>query len=175
MTNSADSSDSTSASAARPAPASTAPLTARTARGIDPRGPRFGAALMTVLLAATVLAGTSTTATVLLAIAVAAFALGAVRGAQGTVQGWLFTALVRPRLAPPTELEDPAPPRFAQRVGLVITGLGLLLGLSVTPVAIPVAAGVALVAAFLNAAFNVCLGCQMYIAIQRLTPGRAAA
>src|SRR5699024_10223276 len=101
--------------------------------------------------------------------------LGAVRGAQGTVQGWLFTALVRPRLAPPTELEDPAPPRFAQRVGLVITGLGLLLGLSVTPVAIPVAAGVALVAAFLNAAFNVCLGCQMYIAIQRLTPGRAAA
>ena len=152
-------------------PKTTAP---RPAGGIDPRGPRFGAAVMSVLLAATVLAGTSTTATILLGLAVALFALGAVRGAQGTVQGWLFRAVVRPRLGAPTELEDPAPPRFAQRVGLVITGLGLLLGLMVTPVAIPVAAGVALVAAFLNAAFTVCLGCEMYLAIQRLTPARAA-
>ena len=141
--------------------------------GIDPRGPRFGAVLMSVLLAATVLAGTSTAATVLLAIAVALFAVGAVRGAQGTVQGWLFKTLVRPRLAAPAELEDPAPPRFAQQVGLVITGLGLVLGLGLTPVAIPVAAGVALVAAFLNAAFNVCLGCEMYLVIQRLRPARA--
>lgn len=158
-------------------PSETAVPDAATPRpaGIDPRGPRFGAACMSLLLAATVLAGTSTAATVLLAIAVALFTIGAVRGAQGTVQGWLFKTLVRPRLAPPAELEDPAPPRFAQQVGLVITGLGLLLGLTVAPAAIPVAAGVALVAAFLNAAFNVCLGCEMYLAIQRVTPGRAAA
>lgn len=113
---------------------------------------------MSVLLAVTVLAGTSTAAFVLLGIAVALFVLGAVRGAQGTVQGWVFKTFVRPRLAPPTELEDPLPPRFAQRVGLVITGAGLVLGLTVVPVAVPVAAGVALVAAFLNAVFNVCIG-----------------
>lgn len=148
--------------------------TPRPAGGIDPRGPRFGAALMSVLLAATVLAGTSTTATVLLGLAVALFVLGAVRGAQGTVQGWLFKTFVRQRLGAPAELEDPAPPKFAQRVGLVITGLGLLLGLAVTPVAISVAAGVALVAAFLNAVFNVCLGCEMYLAIQRFSPARTA-
>ena len=129
---------------------------------------------MSLLLAATVLAGTSRAAVVLLGIAVALFALGSVRGAQGTVQGWLFKTFVRPRLAPPTELEDPAPPRFAQRVGLVITGVGLLLGLTVTMVAIPVAASLALVAAFLNAAFNVCLGCEMYLVLQRLTPARTA-
>lgn len=166
MTDSPETAAADTAAATTPAP--------HPAGGIDPRGPRFGAALTAVLLAVTVLAGTSTTATVLLGIAVALFALGSVRGAQGTVQGWLFKTLVRPRLAAPTELEDPAPPRFAQRVGLVITGLGLLLGLAVTPVAIPVAAGVALVAAFLNAAFNVCLGCQMYLAIQRFAPARAA-
>lgn len=148
-------------------------MPSRQGGGIDPRGPRFGAALMTLLLAATVLAGTSTTASILLGVAVALFALGAVRGAQGTVQGWLFVTLVQPRLAPPTELEDPAPPRFAQRLGLVITGLGLLLGLAVTPVAVPVAAAVALVAAFLNAAFDVCLGCQVYLVIRRLNPARA--
>lgn len=124
---------------------------------------------MSVLLAVTVLAGTSPAAFVLLGIAVALFALGAVRGAQGTVQGWVFKTFVRPRIGAPAELEDPLPPRFAQRVGLVITGAGLLLGLAVTPVAVPVAAGIALVAAFLNAAFNVCLGCEMYLVIKRLS------
>ena len=140
--------------------------------GIDPRGPRFGAALTSVLLAATVLAGTSTAAFVLLGIAIGLFVLGAVRGAQGTVQGWVFTTFVRPRIGAPAELEDPRPPRFAQQVGLVITGAGLVLGLLLAPVAVPVAAGIALVAAFLNAAFNVCLGCEMYLLIQRVTPAR---
>lgn len=148
--------------------------TVRPAGGIDPRGPRFGAVLMSVLLAATVLAGTSTAAFVLLGVAVALFSLGAVRGAQGTVQGWVFKTVVRPRIGAPAELEDPLPPRFAQRVGLVITGAGLVLGLAVAPVAVPVAAGIALVAAFLNAAFNVCLGCEMYLLIQRLTPRAAS-
>ena len=141
--------------------------------GIDPRGPRFGAALMSVLLAATVIAGTSSAAFILLGVAVALFAVGSVRGAQGTVQGWLYRRYVRPHLAPPAELEDPAPPRFAQQVGLLITGLGLVLGLAVTPAAVPLAAGVALIAAFLNAAFNVCLGCLMYGALHRLSPDRA--
>lgn len=145
----------------------------RPAGGIDPRGPRFGAVIMSVLLAATVLAGTSTAAFVLLGTAVALFALGAVRGAQGTVQAWVFRTFVRPRLGAPAELEDPRPPRFAQRVGVVITGLGLVLGLAITPLAVPVAGGIALVAAFLNAAFDVCLGCEMYLVAKRLSP-RAA-
>lgn len=140
--------------------------------GIDPRGPRFGAALTAVLLIAAVVLGESLAGQVVLAVAVASFALGAVRGAQGTWQGLLFKTLVRPRLDPPTELEDPAPPRFAQTIGLVITGAGLILALLGVPGAVTIFSAVALVAAFLNAAFGFCLGCEMYLLGRRLRAAR---
>lgn len=81
--------------------------------------------------------------------------------------GVLFRRVVRPRLAPPGELEDPRPPRFAQGVGLVVVGIGLLLHLSGVPWALPIAAAAAFIAAFLNAAFGFCLGCQLYLLLQR--------
>lgn len=81
--------------------------------------------------------------------------------------GVLYRRLVQPRLAPPSELEDPRPVRFAQGVGLAVTSIGLLLHLVGVPWALPVAAGLALIAAFLNAAFGVCLGCAMYLSMQR--------
>lgn len=135
--------------------------------GIDPRGPRVGAAITAVLLVVVLLLPPGG-ALALLAVVAALFAVGAARGAQGSVQGLLFRALVRPRLAPPAELEDPRPPRFAQLVGLVITGAGVLLGLVGVGAAVPVAAGLALVAAFLNAVFGLCLGCEMYLLGVRL-------
>lgn len=152
-----------------PAP-SPAPTRSAPAAAIDPRGPRFGAAVTTVLLAVTLLLAGTAAGTALLAVAVALFAVGAVRGAQGSVQGLLFRRLVRPRLAPPAHLEDPAPPRFAQLVGLVVTATGLLLALAGVSGAVAVAAGIALVAAFLNAAFGFCLGCEMYVLLRRLRP-----
>jgi hypothetical protein len=82
--------------------------------------------------------------------------------------GVLYRTVVRPRLAPPTELEDPRPPRFAQGVGLFVSGLGLLLHVIGVPWALPVAAALAFVAAFLNAAFGLCLGCQLYLVLQRV-------
>ena len=142
--------------------------------GIDPRGPRFGAALTAVLLAVVVLLGTSTAAFVLLGLAVALFALGVARGAQGTVQAAVFRRWVRPRLAAPRELEDPRPPRFAQGVGLAVALVGLVLGVLGVAAAVPVSAAVALVAAFLNAAFDLCLGCELYLLLQRFRPGRPA-
>ncbi|MCS3842303.1 MULTISPECIES: DUF4395 domain-containing protein [unclassified Microbacterium] len=81
--------------------------------------------------------------------------------------GALFRRLVRPRLAPPSELEDPRPPRFAQGVGLFVVTIGLALHLIGVPWALPVAAGAAFIAAFLNAAFDFCLGCQIYLLLQR--------
>ena len=72
------------------------------------------------------------------------------------------------RLAPPTELEDPRPPRFAQLVGLLVVGAGLLFAALGFPAGVPIAAAVALVAAFLNSAFGLCLGCELYLLQRRL-------
>lgn len=138
--------------------------------GIDPRGPRFGAAVTAALLAITLLLGAGPAATTLLAIVALLFAIGVARGVQGTLQGLAFRAWVRPRLAPPTELEDARPPRFAQLIGLLVVGIGLLSAALGFPAGVPVAAAVALVAAFLNAAFGLCLGCELYLLGRRLAP-----
>ncbi|MFB2555910.1 DUF4395 domain-containing protein [Herbiconiux liangxiaofengii] len=152
---------------------------------IDPRSPRFGAAITAVLLAVVVVLGLSAPAgsrdlvarvtdpaTVLLGAISLLFLWGAVAGVRRHPYGLLFKAVVRPRLGPPAELEDPKPPTFAQGVGFAVTGAGLLLALAGVPFAVPVAAALAFVAAFLNAVFGYCLGCQLYLAIVRLRPSR---
>jgi hypothetical protein len=137
---------------------------------IDPRGPRFAATLTTVLLAVVLLTAPSTTATVLLVAQTVLFAVGAFAGIQNTPYAWLFKRLVRPRLTPPTELEDAAPPRFAQTVGLAFALVALAgFGTGVTALGL-VATGFALAAAFLNAAFGFCLGCELYLLVRRALP-----
>ncbi|MEP9363465.1 DUF4395 domain-containing protein [Nocardioides sp. CN2-186] len=140
----------------------------RNAAGIDPRGPQFAASLTSVVLIAVLLLSPSPVGTVLLAVQAVLFAVGAIRGVQHTPYSWLFRALVRPRLAAPDELEDPAPPRFAQAVGLVFALVGLAGFLVGADVVGFVAVGFALVAALLNAIFRFCLGCEMYLLIRRL-------
>lgn len=151
----------------------TASAPTQTAVGIDPRGPQFTAGITAVVLAV-VLFLPSPWAAVLTAAQAVLFALGAGRGVQHTPHAWLFRTLVRPRLSPPEELEDPAPPRFAQAVGLAFTLIALLaylIGQSATGVTLlgQVAIGFALVAALLNAVFRFCLGCEMYLLIKRFT------
>ncbi|MBD5786154.1 DUF4395 domain-containing protein [Cellulosimicrobium terreum] len=140
--------------------------------GIDPRGPRAGAGMTALLLAAVILLWTSPAALALLAVVAGSFLLGAVRGAQGTWQAWVYRALILPRIGPTEETEDPRPPRFAQTVGLVVTGSGVVLGLLGVAGAVPVAAALALVAAVLNAAFGLCLGCELYLLVRRVAPAR---
>lgn len=145
--------------------------------GIDPRGPRFGAAITAVLLLATLfiaLVRPWLYAAPLLAVIVALFAWGAFAGIQRHPYGKLFARFIQPRLVPPTELEDPRPPTFAQLVGFIITGLGLLIGVAVAPIAIPISAALAFVAAFLNAVFGYCLGCQIYLLLVRARIIRSA-
>ena len=117
------------------------------ARPVDPRGQRFAAAVTTLVLALVLLAGV-----------------------RRSPYSLLFAKAVRPRIGPPAHTEDPQPPRFAQGVGLVFALVGLagfLLGL---PILGLVATGMALAAAFLNAAFGFCLGCEMYLLIRRTFP-----
>ncbi|XVQ87003.1 DUF4395 domain-containing protein [Microbispora siamensis] len=132
---------------------------------IDPRGPRFGAAVTTAVLAVVLV----TQNPWLLAAQAIVFALGA---ADASPYGLAFRRFVRPRLGPPAETEDAAAPRFAQAVGLGFAVVGLIgFAAGITALALGATAA-ALLAAFLNAAFGFCLGCEMYLLIRRLQPGR---
>lgn len=134
--------------------------------GIDPRSPRFGAGITAILLLATIflsLVGASVAAVIVLTAIALLFAWGAFAGIRRHPYGALFRRVIRPRLPAPTELEDPTPPTFAQGVGLVITGIGVVLGLVGLAWAVPLFAALAFVAAFLNSVFGYCLGCQMYL------------
>ncbi len=130
---------------------------------VDPRGPRAGAALTTVVLAVAIATGWSW----LLVGQAVVFALGA---AGRSPYGVLYARLVRPRLGVPAELEDSRPLRFAQAVGLAFS-LVALAALALPGGAVTlVATAAALAAAFLNAAFGVCLGCEAYLLLRRSTP-----
>ena len=130
---------------------------------IDPRGPRFGAVITVVVLAAVLITGSAW----LLAAQMLVFAIGAVAGLRYAPYGIVYRRLVRPRLGPPAHTEAEAPPRFAQGVGMVFALAGVL-GYATGATAAGIAfTALALVAAFLNAAFDICLGCQVYLFIQR--------
>lgn len=126
---------------------------------LDPRGPRFAAMLTTLVLLVVLVTGSG----VLLAGQAVVFALGTVLGLRWSPYGWLYRRLVRPRLGPPQELEDERPPRFAQAVGLgfaAVGAAGYLSGATWLGIA---ASAAALAAAFLNAVFGYCLGCELYL------------
>jgi hypothetical protein len=130
---------------------------------IDPRGPRFGAVITVVVLAVVLITGSGW----LLAAQMLVFATGALAGLRYAPYGIVYRRLVRPRLGPPAHTEPEAPPRFAQGVGVAFA-LGGVLGYATGATGVGIAfTALALVAAFLNAAFDICLGCQVYLFIQR--------
>ncbi len=148
-----------------PLDASGAPATMA---GIDPRGPRFSAGVTAVLLTVVLLLGDTRAGLVGLSVVGALFLTGVVRGPAGSVAGTVFRRWIQPQLPPTREREDPRPPRFAQAVGLTMAVAGVGLGLLSVAHALPIAAALALVASFLNAAFGYCLGCELYLLGRRL-------
>jgi len=141
---------------------------------IDARGPRFGAVITTVVLAIVlVTSGVSyLVAGWLLFAQTLIFAVGALAGLRYAPYGLIFRHLVRPRLGPPSKTEPEAPPRFAQAVGMTFAAIGTIGFAAGVPVLGIVFAAFALAAAFLNAAFDYCLGCQMYLLIKRIRPAQ---
>jgi hypothetical protein len=138
---------------------------------IDPRGQRFAAALTVVMLVVALVAAPSALTVVLLAMQAGVFLIGTAIGPARTPYAWLFRAVVRPRIGAPRETEDARPPRFAQGVGLGFTAVALL-GYVVGAHSLgAVAAGMALAAAFLNAVFGLCLGCELYLLLKRTRAG----
>ncbi|WP_167097607.1 DUF4395 domain-containing protein [Mycobacterium sp. DL592] len=137
---------------------------------VDVRGPRFAAWVTTAVLIAVLVvsAVSSVAAAILLGLQAVVFAIGAVGGPRNHPYGRIFATLVAPRLSPVTEREPVPPLKFAQLVGLVfaVAGVaGFALGVPLLGV---IATAFALFAAFLNAAFGICLGCQLYPLVARL-------
>ncbi|MGH3506291.1 MAG: DUF4395 domain-containing protein [Nocardioidaceae bacterium] len=133
---------------------------------VDPRGLRFAAALTTLVLATVLL----TESAGLLAAQALVFAIAAFAGVHRSPYSLIYARWVRPRLGPPTETEDARAPQFAQLVGFVFALAGLAGFAAGVPVLGLVAAGLATGAAFLQAAFGLCLGCEVYLIVHRLTP-----
>jgi membrane associated rhomboid family serine protease len=138
---------------------------------VDVRGPQFTAWVTTGVLVATLItaAFSPIAAAVILGIQTVVFAVGAWRGPRQHPYGLIFARLVAPRLGPVTEREPVPPLKFAQLVGFVFAAVGVVGFASGIQLLGLLATGFALVAAFLNAAFGICLGCQIYPLVARLT------
>jgi hypothetical protein len=95
------------------------------------------------------------------------FAIGALRGPQFTPYALIFKNLIKPRLKSAATLEDVRPPQFAQTVGLGFALAAVIASVTGAGGLFTIAVAFALAAAFLNAAFNFCLGCEMYLLILR--------
>jgi hypothetical protein len=136
---------------------------------VDPRGQRFSAILTSIVLIVVLV----TSSWPLLAAQAVVFVIGVAFGLRSAPYGLIYQVLVRPRLGPPKELEPAAPPRFAQGVGAAFALVGVVGYALGIPALGMTATAFALIAAFLNAAFGLCLGCEAYLLIRRLTPRRA--
>ena len=152
----------------------------KSSKDIDPRGPRFGAGITAVLLLITIVLGlvelplpgdilarAGQGSFLQLAVITAIFAWGTFAGISRHPWGFLFKKLVRPWLSPPAFMEAPEPPTFAQLVGLLVTGVGIVLHLAGVPYGLVAAASAAFIAAFLNSVFGLCLGCELYALLVR--------
>jgi Domain of unknown function (DUF4395) len=137
---------------------------------VDVRGPRFAAWVTTAVLTVVLLITTVSipAAAAILGLQMVVFTVGALLGPRRHPYGRVFSVFVAPRIGPVTEREPEMPLRFAQAVGLAFAAAGTAGFAFGVPAVGLVATAFALFAAFLNAAFGLCLGCQIYPFVARL-------
>ncbi|MDP1805656.1 MAG: DUF4395 domain-containing protein, partial [Acidimicrobiales bacterium] len=126
---------------------------------IDPRGPRFNQAVLAASLLLGFLADWRPVVPVFALVLLAGAALGPKYGPFLV----LFAKVVRPRLGPPKEMEDPRPPRFASAVGVIFLTAG---SLAFAAGAAGIGWGLALIVAALaalSAVTGICVGCEIYL------------
>ncbi len=143
---------------------------------VDVRGPRFAAWITTTVLVVTLVvsAFSEPAAAAILGAQAVVFAISALRGPRNSPYGTLFAKLVAPRLGPVREREPVPPLKFAQVVGLAFAVIGVIGFAAAVPLLGVIATAFALFASFLNAAFGICLGCQLYPLVARLRRAPAA-
>ena len=130
---------------------------------IDARGPRYSAAITTTVLALALI----TESNYLIGFQFAVFLSAVLFGLRRSIYGLVYRNLIQPRLSGPIPSEYEAAPRFPQLIGALFAFLALLGGVTGNTAIFLTATSFALVAAFLNAAFGFCLGCQMYLLLLR--------
>jgi hypothetical protein len=130
---------------------------------IDARGPRYSAAITTTVLALALI----TESNYLIGFQFAVFLSAVLFGLRRSLYGFIYRNLIQPRLSGPVPSENEAAPRFAQLVGALFAATALLGGLTGNTTLFLIATSFALGAAFLNAAFGFCLGCQFYLILLR--------
>jgi hypothetical protein len=130
---------------------------------IDTRGPRYSAAITTTVLALALI----TESNYLIGFQFAVFLSAVLFGLRRSIYDLLYRNLIQPRLSGPIPSENEAAPRFAQLIGALFAFVALLGGVTGNTAIFLTATSFALVAAFLNAAFGFCLGCQMYLLLLR--------
>ena len=132
---------------------------------IDARGPRYSAALTTIVLSAALI----TESNLIIGFQFAVFLSAVLFGLRRSIYGLLYRNLIQPRLSGPVPSEYESAPRFAQLIGALFALTALIGGLAGNSALFLIATGLALSAAFLNAAFGFCLGCQIYLRLVRAT------
>lgn len=130
---------------------------------IDPRGPRFNQAVLTVGL----LAGFLLDVPAVVPFFAVVLFLGAAFGPRYGPFLRLYAELIRPRLGPPAELEDPRPPRFAAAVGVLFLG-GATVAFAAGAATVGWALALIVAALAGLAAFTgICVGCEIYLFVAR--------
>jgi hypothetical protein len=132
---------------------------------IDARGPRYSAAITSVVLALALI----TESSYVIGFQFAVFLSAVLFGLRRSIYGFIHRGLIQPRLSGPVPSEDQRAPRFAQLIGALFAFVALLGGITGNSAVFLIATSFALGAAFLNAAFGFCLGCQIYLILVRLT------
>ncbi len=132
-------------------------------RPIDPRGPRFNQAVLTVAL----LAAFAADLRLIVPVFGAVLLLGAAFGPRYGPFLRLYADVIKPRLGPPAHLEDPRPPRFAAAVGVAFLSAATVSFAAGAP---GLAWGLALVVAALAglaATTGLCVGCEVWLFLAR--------
>ena len=132
---------------------------------IDARGPRYSAGITSVVLALALI----TESSYVIGFQFAVFLSAVLFGLRRSIYGFIYRNLIQPRLKGVVPSEDQRAPRFAQLIGALFAFIALLGGVSGNSAVFLIATSFALGAAFLNAAFGFCLGCQIYLILLRLT------
>ena len=130
---------------------------------IDARGPRYSAGITTLVLSLALI----TESVYVIGFQFAVFLSAVLFGLRKSIYGFIYRGLIQPRLKGQVPSEDQRAPRFAQFIGALFAFVALLGGVSGNSTVFLIATSFALGAAFLNAAFGFCLGCQIYLILVR--------